>query len=351
MAGVDGLTGVATIEKDTNGDVLWTWCFPTCDARLRDVLVAKSGLEENSLPTDFLFGKLDSTWYYIFNASGQFAKLPKVRAFSVVMLSKVYNPEKYASLGKTLSSLYAETGDTGRIMEGYLAVMTRGQFDSKSPTAGKFVDAEHDVRKAYIAGSLKDVVNQFGESSILIFTAVALKKRVAVYSPSVDSLLKLMRAFPLFAWHRQDWGMLRPYAGLSDAELDDLRSASHYCAGFTDAAVGNRDDVYDVFVNAADGTVAVAPQAKEFFVMGKIHKDFAQVLIRGAEDPDVTDQALVKTLAIKTKELLGNLESIGTADASGKVIISPDEFKSKNFPQNVQSFLWNFAKTEGLARY
>lgn len=38
-----------------------------------------------------------------------------------------------------------------------------------------------------------------------------MKKRIIVYSEKLGLLLKLIRAFPLFAFHRQDWDILRPY--------------------------------------------------------------------------------------------------------------------------------------------
>lgn len=38
-----------------------------------------------------------------------------------------------------------------------------------------------------------------------------MKKRIIVYSEKLGLLLKLIRAFPLFSFHRQDWDILRPY--------------------------------------------------------------------------------------------------------------------------------------------
>ena len=39
-----------------------------------------------------------------------------------------------------------------------------------------------------------ELVQQFGVESILIFTAVLLKKKIAVYAASLDSLLKACRS-------------------------------------------------------------------------------------------------------------------------------------------------------------
>ena len=38
-----------------------------------------------------------------------------------------------------------------------------------------------------------DVINIFGVETILIYTALLLKKRVAVYSPKIEALLDICR--------------------------------------------------------------------------------------------------------------------------------------------------------------
>ena len=38
-----------------------------------------------------------------------------------------------------------------------------------------------------------------------------MKKRVAVYSDRIGHVLRVIRALPLFSFHRQDWDVLRPY--------------------------------------------------------------------------------------------------------------------------------------------
>lgn len=38
-----------------------------------------------------------------------------------------------------------------------------------------------------------------------------MKKRIVVYSEKLSLVLRVIRALPLFAFHRQDWDILRPY--------------------------------------------------------------------------------------------------------------------------------------------
>ena len=50
-------------------------------------------------------------------------------------------------------------------------------------------------------------------------------------------------------WHRQNWSILHPYIHLEDEELEKLTANITYVAGFTDASVESKTDLYDLFVN------------------------------------------------------------------------------------------------------
>lgn len=57
---------LSTTEKDTSGDVLWVWCYPSVTAELRDLLLRKSCLtDENKLLHTFVFGQYKRSWFYI----------------------------------------------------------------------------------------------------------------------------------------------------------------------------------------------------------------------------------------------------------------------------------------------
>jgi len=59
----------------------------------------------------------------------------------------------------------------------------------------------------------------------------------------------LNRTLPLFVWHRQNWNIVFPLVDLTEMELADLTSHGTYVAGFTDATVEARTELYDVFIN------------------------------------------------------------------------------------------------------
>lgn len=59
-------------EKDVNGDTLWVWCYPSVGSDLRQVLLRKCCLTQDSRDFHtFVFGQYCRTWYYITTAEVQ----------------------------------------------------------------------------------------------------------------------------------------------------------------------------------------------------------------------------------------------------------------------------------------
>jgi len=194
-------------------------------------------------------------------------------AFSVVIMGKSFNPERYSRLTELLAKRYALSGQPPRVLEAYLGAYSKDEFNFGS--SGKYNAAEFDDRKSLVKCSLKckkiffsfcfpcfffflpqhvvslnpAVLATFGMESILIFQAMILKKRVIVYCSKLDQLLETIRCLPLFAWHRKNWAILRPFVTPTDVELEELASAGIYVAGFTDRVIENREDLYDLFID------------------------------------------------------------------------------------------------------
>ncbi|XP_036295100.1 DENN domain-containing protein 10 isoform X2 [Pipistrellus kuhlii] len=263
------MLGVGLIEKDTNGEVLWVWCYPSTTATLRNLLLRKCCLaDENRLLHPFVFGQYRRTWFYITTVEvPDSSVLKKVTHFSIVLTAKDFNPEKYAAFTRILCRLYLRHGSPVRMMESYIAVLTKGICQSEEN--GSFLSKDFDARKAYLAGSIKDVVSQFGMETVILHTALMLKKRIVVYHPKIEAVQEFTRTLPALVWHRQDWTILHSYVHLDADELEALQLCPGYIAGFVDSEVSNRSDLYDVFVNLADSEITIAPHAKGHFPKNK----------------------------------------------------------------------------------
>ncbi|GFT32290.1 DENN domain-containing protein 10 [Nephila pilipes] len=204
-----------------------------------------------------------------------------------------------------------------------------------------------NLNKPWIVMELQDVVKIFGLETILIYTALLLKKRIVVYHHRLDSLLWFVRALPAFMWHRQDWNIIYPYMQLTNIEISELLSLQTYVAGFRDAAVEGRTELYDVFVNLPAIEITVAAHAKEMFAMTKTHKEIAVFMTRQAENTDLNDNLFIKEVANKTNELLRSLRNLAVRNEHGKEGIKLTELKENKFAPALENFLWNLAAAEG----
>ena len=86
-------------EKDVNGDILWTWSYPSVTSKQRALFTRKSCLthDEDSF-TPFLYSQLDRKWYYIYTCSTEEQdNLPKVQHFST-LLSLIIAPDRMCTI-------------------------------------------------------------------------------------------------------------------------------------------------------------------------------------------------------------------------------------------------------------
>lgn len=235
------------------------------------------------------------------------------------------------------------------MMESYIAVLTKGICQSEEN--GSFLSKDFDVRKAYLAGSIKDIVAQFGMETVILHTALMLKKRIVVYHPKIEAVQEFTRTLPALVWHRQDWTILHSYVHLSADELDALQTYTGYIAGFVDPEVINRSDLYDVFVNLAESEIAIAPRAKETMTVGKLHKEVAQLIVQSAEDPEKSDSQVIQDIALKTKEIFTNLAPFSEASGEGeKRVLNLEALKQRRFPPATENFLYHLAAAEQMLK-
>lgn len=71
-------------EKDTNGDVLWTWAYPSITYDDRSVVLRKCGLLNDGSSAGrqvaYVYGHYQRRWYYLYTTEVfESDQLPKVR--------------------------------------------------------------------------------------------------------------------------------------------------------------------------------------------------------------------------------------------------------------------------------
>lgn len=342
----NSLQAVVVFEKDVNDDVM-SWSFPQVDSgdsnELRTVLESRSGLrEKGSVDSNFRFSRFQNCWQYYLIEPISSEKNPRVTAVCIVVLSKTYFPEKYQELLKIFYKLYAQTMSPMPIMQAYLSVFTTNKL---SGAAGDFDESKFDARRALVS-PVCQAINTWGVGSVVMWVAMLLKKRIFVYAKTVDELLPVVRSFPIVgAWHRQDWDILRPFCTLEAAELADLAKAGTYVAGFTDVACQARKDMYDVFFDISSKSLTIADHAKAAFMLCKFHQQAGEGFVKAAADGN--DQAVIKAVHLKTKELLTNLESLKTAGEDG-TFVRLEDLAAKKMPPNMDKFLYNVAVQENM---
>ncbi|XP_044896679.1 DENN domain-containing protein 10 isoform X2 [Felis catus] len=346
---------LSTVEKDTNGEVLWVWCYPSTTATLRNLLLRKCCLtDENKLLHPFVFGQYRRTWFYITTVEvPDSSVLIKVTHFSIVLTAKDFNPEKYAAFTRILCRMYLKHGSPVKMMESYIAVLTKGICQSEEN--GSFLSKDFDARKAYLAGSIKDIVSQFGMETVILHTALMLKKRIVVYHPKIEAVQEFTRTLPALVWHRQDWTILHSYVHLSAEELEALR---------------------------------MCPEA---MTMGKLHKEIGQLIVQSAEDPEKSDGQVIQRwwpigsgqeewaglvlraetlpfllrgsslpihpsinaqdISLKTREIFTHLEPFSEVSGDGeKLVLNFEALKQRRFPPATENFLYHLAAAEQMLK-
>ncbi|PNF20230.1 putative protein FAM45B [Cryptotermes secundus] len=353
MSALVDLIACNIIERDSNGDVLWTWSYPSVTEQQKCLVLRKCCLDgDHVIVQPFIYGRSGKTWYYIsctevFDSDN----LPRVKQFALVLWSRDLNPDKYETLCRMLSKTYCKTGSPVSLLQLYLSVVTRGSCTTEEN--GTFLVRDFEARTNHNNHMpntrIKELIKMFGLETILIYTALLLKKRIVVYHHSLETLLKWMPTYPALMCHREAADILYPWIDLVSEELLDLKSNMSYVAGCRDSGVGARTDLYDVLVNLPAREITVATHAKESMTMTKTHKDIAVFMVQLSENESLSEQQAVREIADKTRELLNQLRSLATVSTpDGKHVVSIETLRERNLPPALDNFLFNLAVAENM---
>lgn len=219
-----------------------------------------------------------------------------------------------------------------------------------------FAASEHSEEGAGdIRGTtgLKELVAALGEEIILVYCALMMKKRVAVYAPSVAQVREVVLALPRLVAHRAHGWYAQyawPFVTGAPAELDDLRRAGVFAAGFTDLdALNANADLYDILVDVPAQTVTVAPAALEQFALTKLHKEITVFLVDGAagESP-LAEQQLADGLRERTAGILAKLAQLRTGDGANAFVTLEAIHDVGKVAPPLDRFLFAVAQAEGM---
>jgi len=345
------LQGIYLLEKDSNGDVMVTWSHLTFEGEYE--AIAKSRSLINTTRTQS-FSKYKDKWLYIVTQEGP-EKNPRVQYFSLVLFASEFNPEKYGALSTYMADLYRKTHSPVKILECFLDVMTTLKHEGNDETGNKigtFNGTDYNNKDHLLSSPLLDIVKMFEGNSWKIWSALIMKKRIIVYSDTLPTLLKFVRALPLFVLHRQDWALLRPFVTLdNELELTDLVKTGVYVAGFLAPQIKAREDLYDIFIDLTTLDITVAPNADDDFVQTQFHQDFTKLLATALETEGINDQKLIKAIKTKTGDLITKLNLLKVQNSGDdKPYVSYGSFTNQGIPSNMENFLYAVASAEGMTK-
>eukprot|EP00697_Spironema_sp_BW2_P005859 gnl/Spiro4/18170_TR9702_c0_g2_i1.p1 gnl/Spiro4/18170_TR9702_c0_g2~~gnl/Spiro4/18170_TR9702_c0_g2_i1.p1 ORF type:complete len:346 (+),score=28.31 gnl/Spiro4/18170_TR9702_c0_g2_i1:28-1065(+) len=336
------IQSLGLLEKDLQGECSLVWSFPSLDNLQRPCLSRCLLAQTN--PPRFCFTRYGAVWLYSFNCPTPARSSCSTTAFSVCLVSKNYDPEKYEALLAILARQYLQNGSPLKILEIYLRLATNGSISGEV----SFSLADWDPRRPLLAGDLREVVRTLGgANTVLLWAALLLKKRVAVFNDDLSGLLAFVRVLPCLVWHRQNWAILRPYVTMDPVDLEDLAEAGVYCAGFIDRTCRSAaDSLYDVLVDISEKSVTISELVKGEFLVGPFHKNLANILDAEVAATHADHQPLIKVVAFETRRLLDHVAGLRVPHGDGTYVTRAD-LETRNLPAGMPRFLFACAQAEG----
>ncbi|XP_057306668.1 DENN domain-containing protein 10-like [Hydractinia symbiolongicarpus] len=347
MAAVPELSSVLVFENDIDNELMCVWVYPKIENEFKKLLTEKCELlASEHQDTTFCYGQNNNSWYYIKRSNIKDAGVnDKVKDVYMIITAQNFNPELYQAMGDVFMTSYFI--NTSNVLTQYLSMYTNGY--SMKDDATKLSHTDFNKKKAYLQVCMKELIMLFGVESILMYTGLLLKKRIVVYSPKLDTLLHICRTLPAFVLHRLNWNIVYPFVHFTAAEVSELKTLRSYVVGVTDSSVENQPEYYDLFLNVPDGEIVINPRSKEYFQMGKMHKDIAKYLVQASEDEDTNDEDIIKELKKRTTDIISNLKSLDKADPDDPKI-TIELLQERNLTTTMQSFLYNLASAEGIVK-
>lgn len=342
-------------EEDLNdlSHFLWHWTYPTITPTDRSLIEKRLYSKATHTDTFDLYKLRRGTWVYV---------QPTSRRHLFLLLTRDFCPHTYRKLLTNFASLFTcRKVSFSRFIHYYLTLLISECPVSVSELGGRQLSLEVDLTDTLLArqSHIKSIIRLFHLDVILIYTALLLKRRIAIYHHSQSTLLDFSTALLSFVSHRPEVNthdILYPNVDLHDPEqLEQLYRLGHFIATFQDANISEQVDLYDIYINLAAVEISISNKAREIFSMTKTHKEVAIALVRVAENESTSSEDVIAEICKKTKELKTTLTQLckdsTTDSAEGDIcMISKNILQQKLLSPNLESFYWNFAIAEGMAK-
>jgi len=366
---------VHVLECDSHNNKVVAWQYPECDRELAAVMLARwtpHAIEKNLVRVS----RFHRHWLYTATlniatpvdvaqkeegetapdaAPEIAARFPKVSAVAVCVVTDAFAPKCFQALSDTLLSLYVADGNPLRLLRCYLAVFCKGEYKEGDKTVFAVADNKDDESKDIMGTTgIKDLVSTLGEEIILVYCALMMKKRIAVYAPTVSEVREVILALPRLVEHRaHGWysQLAWPFVTGSESELEDVRHAGVFAAGFTDMeALNSHSDLYDILVDMPSQSVTVSPNALEQFALTKLHKEITVFLVEGVSNAEksLTEEQLAGGLKERTKNILDKLEQLRTGEGDKKFVTMDSIHEIGKVSPPLDRFLFAVAQAEDM---
>ncbi len=294
------LHGFAIQTISPHGALSISWAFPALPEPLSSVLLARSNFTES------IVSRFNNIWHY--SSPCVRSSPPSERAVSaVVVWGARFAPEAGTKLASVLAEAFS-AGGTSRATDIWLEVLSTGS--SVTPAWAPVPPA----RALFAPNGARALLSALGLESILIWTALMARRRVAVLGTSAAETARAARVLSLMVAHRAEVNgvaagggggfgartrgtsaaLLVPYVALSDyafaggaqinalafdgalgvnmrntldigiqSQKNDLNEIGSFIAGFTDPRVSTwGGEIWDVLVDVGARSVTVAETAR-----------------------------------------------------------------------------------------
>lgn len=332
---------VCVVESDKNNDTLMTWSFPGVSSVLQSIIEHRS--EDDGANNTYIYFKYKNEWVYLYSVPAKKNIQPDVNRTSIGIISKLFNPEKFQSIGSILAEQYVSSGDPTKLLEGYLSITTSNKF---SNSAGSFDMASYNDSNAYaIVSKIKELNNMLNIDIVILWNAVLLKKRILVIGSDCSQVLSIVRTLPQLAWHRQDWSILRPLIRNEQEHIDDLVASGVFIAGTTDTSMGDKNELFDVILSLNDSRITITTHAVPTMKMCSVHREVSQLINDESEKSNTNDLDVIRAVTAKTNEIIMKLKTLSSENGN---TLTEDIINSSVSNAAAQQWLIRLATAEGM---